>query len=209
MTTVQELNKYKFYLFIDKSGSMSTNDCDGGKSRWDSVQESTKAIAEKINKLSNGGGINIITFNNSIKIYADTTPDKVDQIFVENEPMGGTSPDKALKVMFDDYFTQKAAGTAKPVIGLVVTDGEPSSEEDKNNLTKLIVDSANKMDADEEIGISFFQVGKDPDATKFLQFLDDNLVSVLGAKFDIVDTKKMTDLENMSLTDAIMEAIKD
>jgi hypothetical protein len=64
------------------------------------------------------------------------------------------------------------------------------------------------MEKDEELGISMIQVGNDPQATKFLKALDDQLQSV-GAKFDICDTITLDDLEDMSLADVLMNAITD
>jgi von Willebrand factor type A domain len=51
-------------------------------------------------------------------------------------------------------------------------------------------------------------VGTDPQATKFLKALDEQLQSV-GAKFDICDTVTLDDLEEMSLADVLMNAITD
>jgi hypothetical protein len=64
------------------------------------------------------------------------------------------------------------------------------------------------MDRDEELAISFIQVGADPDATKFLKVLDDELQSA-GAKFDIVDTLTIDDMEDMTLTEVLLNAITD
>jgi hypothetical protein len=64
------------------------------------------------------------------------------------------------------------------------------------------------MEKDEELAISMIQVGADAQATKFLKALDDQLQGV-GAKFDICDTITLDDLEDMSLTDVLMNAITD
>jgi hypothetical protein len=64
------------------------------------------------------------------------------------------------------------------------------------------------MDRDEELAISFVQVGTDAQATKFLKVLDDELQSA-GAKFDIVDTITMDDMEDMTLTEVLLNAITD
>jgi hypothetical protein len=58
------------------------------------------------------------------------------------------------------------------------------------------------------LAISFVQVGSDPQATKFLKILDDELQSV-GAKFDIVDTITIDDMEDMTLTEVLLNAITD
>ncbi len=66
------------------------------------------------------------------------------------------------------------------------------------------------MEKDEELAISFIQIGNDPDATKFLKLLDDELKGA-GAKFDIVDTVTIEDIEdeNLSLVDVLLNAILD
>jgi hypothetical protein len=52
------------------------------------------------------------------------------------------------------------------------------------------------------------QVGSDAQATKFLKILDDELQGV-GAKFDIVDTVTIDDMEDMTLTEVLLNAITD
>ncbi|MBD2541706.1 hypothetical protein H6G60_23320, partial [Coleofasciculus sp. FACHB-SPT36] len=48
----------------------------------------------------------------------------------------------------------------------------------------------------------------DAQATKFLKVLDDELQSA-GAKFDICDTVTMDDMEDMTLTEVLINAIID
>jgi hypothetical protein len=73
---------------------------------------------------------------------------------------------------------------------------------------KVIIEASRQMDRDEELAISFVQVGSDPQATKFLKILDDELQGV-GAKFDIVDTVTIDDMEDMTLTEVLLNAITD
>lgn len=65
-----------------------------------------------------------------------------------------------------------------------------------------------KIDRDEELGISFIQIGQDVKAKEYFKALDD-LLQEAGAKFDIVDTITMDDLDNMSLTDVLLNAVID
>jgi hypothetical protein len=51
-------------------------------------------------------------------------------------------------------------------------------------------------------------VGNDAQATRFLKILDDELQSA-GAKFDICDTITMDDMEDMSLSEVLLNAIND
>lgn len=199
----EELAKRDYIIAIDKSGSMSTPH-KNGKTRFKYAQEQTEALARKCAEFD-GDGIDVIMFNSSVKRYDGVTPEKVTQIFNENEPSSNTATDLMLKNVFDTYFTKKAAGTAKPVTLVVITDGEPN---DKKAVAKVITDAANKIDADEELAVTFIQVGDDSAATAFLKSLDDDLQAG-GAKFDIVDTKNEAEMENMTMTEVLVAAIND
>lgn len=71
-----------YTLIIDKSGSMSTPDQPGGKSRWETVQESTLAVARKCEQLD-ANGITVYLFSSRFRRYDNVTSDKVTQIFQE------------------------------------------------------------------------------------------------------------------------------
>lgn len=107
----------------------------------------------------------------------------------------------------NSYFQRKAAGQTKPngETILVVTDGEP---DDRRSVMEAIINATRKMERDEELGISFIQVGKDSGAKSFLKALDDQLEGV-GAKFDICDTVTMDEMADMSLAEVLMGAIGD
>lgn len=202
--TNEELAKYDFVVMIDKSGSMSTVDCPGNKSRWDYAQEQASAIARECAKYDSDG-IDVVVFNGSAKPYPNTTPEKVAQVFAENSPSGGTDTAGALKLVLDAYTTRKAAGTAKPVIIVCITDGAPNDEKAVDN---VIINHANSMTEDGETGITFVQIGKDVHARAFLKHLDDDLQG-LGAKYDIVDTKNDEEMDSISITDILTQAITD
>ncbi|MBD2202062.1 VWA domain-containing protein [Calothrix sp. FACHB-1219] len=195
-----------YTLIIDKSGSMSTPDQAGGRSRWDIAQESTLALARKCEQYD-PDGITVYVFSGRFKRYDDVTSAKVAQIFQENDPAGTTNLAGVLQDALNNYFKRKASGQTKPngETILVITDGEP---DDRKAVFEVIISATRQMDRDEELGISIVQVGTDPQATKFLKALDDQLQSV-GAKFDICDTVTLDDLEEMSLADVLMSAITD
>lgn len=204
--TTESLKERDYVLVLDKSGSMVECDTPTGKSRWEYAQESTLAIATECQKLD-PDGITVVPFSGGFKVYESTTPDKVKEIFKENSPMGGTLLAPALQAVFDGYLSRKKAGTAKAngELVLVVTDGCPSDEAE---VALAIIKFTKQLDNDEEYGISFIQIGKDSHASAYLKRLDDNLESQ-GAKFDIVDTKTMEELENVGLTEALLAALND
>ncbi len=200
------LEQRDYTLIIDKSGSMSMRDQLGGKSRWIVMQESTLALASKCEELD-PDGITIYLFSGRFKRYDNVTASKVSQIFTENEPSGRTDLAGVLQDATNNYFQRKAAGQTKPngETILVVTDGEP---DDRKAVMKVIIEASRRMDRDEELAISFVQVGTDQQATKFLKVLDDELQGA-GAKFDIVDTVTIDDMEDMTLTEVLLNAIVD
>ena len=195
-----------YTLIIDKSGSMSTPDQVGGRTRWEIAQESTIALARKCEQFD-PDGITVYVFSGKFKRYDDVTTAKVAQIFQENDPAGTTNLAGVLQDALNNYFQRKAAGNTKPngETILVITDGEP---DDRKAVFEVIIQATRQMEKDEELAISMIQVGSDAQATKFLKALDDQLQGV-GAKFDICDTITLDDLEDMSLTDVLMNAITD
>ncbi len=200
------LENRDYTLIIDKSGSMSIKDREGGKSRWVVMQESALALASKCEELD-PDGITVYLFSGRFKRYDNVTASKVAQIFRENEPSGRTDLAAVLTDALNSYFQRKAARQTKPngETILVVTDGEP---DDRKAVMKVIIDASRKLDRDEELAISFIQVGDDATATQFLKALDDDLQGA-GAKFDIVDTVTIEDMEDMTLTEVLINAITD
>ncbi|HEY9598097.1 MAG TPA: VWA domain-containing protein [Cyanophyceae cyanobacterium] len=200
------LEQRDYTLIIDKSGSMSVRDQASGKSRWDIMQESTLALASKCEEFD-PDGITIYLFSGRFRRYDNVTSDKVVQIFRENEPSGRTDLATVLQDATANYFQRKSKGQTKEngETILVVTDGEP---DDRKAVMKVIIEASRQMDRDEELAISFIQIGTDPQATKFLKILDDELQGA-GAKFDIVDTVTIDDMEDMTLKDVLLNAIVD
>ena len=195
-----------YTLILDKSGGMSVSDQAGGQTRWDIAQESTLALARKCEKFD-PDGITVYTFSGKFKRYDDVTSAKVEQIFLENDPVGTTNLASVLQDATNAYFQRKQAGESKEngETILVVTDGEP---DDRKAVFDVIINASRQMDRDEELAISFIQVGNDSGATKFLKALDDQMQDV-GAKFDICDTITLDDMEDMSLVEVLTNAISD
>ncbi|WP_310414174.1 VWA domain-containing protein [Chamaesiphon sp. OTE_8_metabat_110] len=200
------LENRDYTLIIDKSGSMATKDRSGGASRWQIMQESALALASKCEELD-PDGITVYLFSGKFKRYDNVTAAKVSTIFQENDPAGRTDLAAVLQDAVGNYFQRKNAGKtpANGELILVVTDGEP---DDRKAVMQVILDATQKLDRDEELAISFIQVGTDETATKFLKILDDDLGRA-GAKFDIVDTITMDDMEDLTLKEILLSAIND
>ncbi|MFM1843583.1 MAG: hypothetical protein RLZZ490_2326 [Cyanobacteriota bacterium] len=194
-----------YTLIIDKSGSMSMIEPNSQKSRWDLVQESTLALARKCDQLD-PDGITVYTFSGKFRRYDNVNASKVEQIFQENEPVGATNLTAVLQDAINDFLQRKKSNQGKTgETILIITDGEPN---DRRSVFEIIIQASKCLDADEELAISFIQVGNDPGATKFLKTLDDQLMEV-GAKFDIVDTVTFDEMEELTLTEVLLNAIQD
>jgi uncharacterized protein YegL len=213
------LEQRDYTLIIDKSGSMQTSDVGNGQSRWQAVQESTLALAAKCEQFD-PDGLTVYFFSGSFVRHDNITSSRVAQLFAENRPDGATNLAPVLKDAFDDYFRRKSAGQSKPAgeLILVVTDGAPS---DKEEVVSVIVEATHRMDRDEEMAVSFIQIGRDDEASAYLKRLDDDLTGpppgffgrLFGARrtarFDICDTLTFDDMEDRPLTQVLLSAITD
>ena len=193
-----------YTLILDKSGSMATKDQPGGRSRWHAARESAAALAAKCEE-NDPDGLTLYVFGSRFKRYEHVTAQRVDRVFDENEPSGGTDLAGVLQHAFTSYFERRAKGETRPETILVVTDGEP---DDGAAVIKTIVAASRKLDRDEELGVSLVQVGKDPNARRFLKLLDDELLPS-GGKFDIVDTVTLDEMEDIGLTEVLLGAVND
>ena len=195
-----------YTLMLDKSGSMSSVDQPGGKSRWEMAQESTLGLASKCEQFD-PDGITVYLFSDRFQRYDNVTSTKVAEIFQENSPSGGTNLVAALQHAINNYFQRKAAGQAKPEgeTILVVSDGEPNN---RMAVVEVIINATQKIQRDEELAISFIQVGSDRGARRFYKGLDEQLQGI-GAKFDICDTLTLDEMDNMTLTEVLLKAITD
>ncbi len=199
------LDKRDYTLIIDKSGSMSATDSGNNKSRWEIIKESTLALARKCDQID-PDGITVYLFSGKFKRYDHVSAAKVEQIFQENEPMGGTNLTAVLQDAVNNFFQRKKAGEVKTgETILIITDGEP---DDRRSVFEVIIEATKRMTTDEELALSFIQVGSDRNATDFLKALDDKLQGI-GAAFDIVDTVTIADMEDMTISEVLLSAIND
>lgn len=201
--SVKDLSKYDIILCLDRSGSMNSPYKAGQTAtRWQVAKESVLGLAMECMK-HDSNGIDIIMFNESLKTYNNVTDDHtiIDRIFNETQPQGGTDTALVIETVCNNYLQNPA----KPIIILCLTDGEPT---DKKALTDAIIKASNAIKSDNEIGISFIQVGDDAEATAYLKSLDDDLTSQ-GAKFDIVDTITLKDMGSTPLVEVLLGALND
>ena len=187
-----------YILAVDASSSMMMHLPDG-RSRWKAVAEATFGLAVGVEALD-PDGIEVYTFASKVKELGNATSQTVLDLFAKNHPFGSTNLTALLKLVLLQKWQPEV-----PTTLLVVTDGEPN---DKAAVAETLIAATKKMKFDEQLAVSFIQVGDDPAAARFLKFLDDELVA-MGAKFDIVDTVPVDDIGDRSLEDILLAAIND
>ncbi len=195
------LTNRNYTIIIDISGSMATPDYPEGKTRWMVAQKYTLVLARKCEQLD-PEGITVYMFSENFQRYDYVTSGKVKQIFAENQPQGGANLLVVLQDALNNYFQRKADGKTKQSGEsiLVITDGVSSN---RIGISEAIIDASQKMDRSEELGISFIQVGYEAHVRKALKSWDDELQD-LGAKFDIVDTITLDEMDKMTLTQVLI-----
>lgn len=162
-------------------------------SRWRQCASALSAIAP-ICTQHDRDGIDVYFFNAKDKpeYHNVTSATAVDNIFRSVSPGGGTPTGARLKKILDPYLQKlqrKGAGhidEVKPLNIIVLTDGQ--AHDDPESVIVRCAKILDKLEAPSwQIGIQFFQVGEDAEATRALKELDDGLLE-MGCERDIVDT---------------------
>ncbi|KAH0558833.1 hypothetical protein GP486_004527 [Trichoglossum hirsutum] len=177
------LSQFDTVLLIDDSGSMAG-------SSWSEVAAALRHIAP-ICTAQVADGIDVFFLNHRPANPADhqnvTTPEAIERIFASFHPWGGTPTGARLNEVLSPYLTRYAAdpeGT-KPLNIIMITDGVPS-----DNVESVIINAANILDKADapswQVGIQFFQVGRERGAAEALEKLDNGLSG--GGIRDMVDT---------------------
>ena len=170
-----------------------------GKTRWDSVAEAAFGLAVGVEAFD-PDGIEVYLFASKVKELGSATSQTVADLFAQNQPFGSTNLAGLLNTVLLKKWKPEV-----PMTLLVITDGKP---DDMAAAAQTLIEATKRMEADEQLAVSFVQVGDDTGATNFLTFLDDELLS-MGAKFDIVDTFSAGSFGDRALEDVLRAAILD
>lgn len=201
------LKTFDTVFVIDDSGSMA------GRS-W---RETGKAL-EMITPICtqrDADGIDIYFLNHpDSTMYRNvTSAGTIIEIFQSVRPGGATPTGQRLHKILKPYLEryEKHPESTKPINIIVITDGVPTDD-----VESPIISAAKKLDKFDapawQVGIQFFQVGRDPDARDALKALDDELGNVAGDSDlrDIVDTVPFTGTDNAELSAAgIMKVVSE
>lgn len=199
------LKSFDTIFLIDDSGSMA------GRS-WRETGKALETITP-ICTQRDADGIDIYFLNkrDSPMFQNVTSAGTVIEIFQTVRPSGATPTGQRLQKILKPYLQryEQRPETTKPINIIVITDGEPSDD-----VEAPIIACAKKLDKLDapawQVGIQFFQVGKEPGARQALKQLDDGLREASGDDElrDIVDTVPFTGDDDAELTGAgIMKVV--
>ncbi|KAF2469776.1 uncharacterized protein BDR25DRAFT_325952 [Lindgomyces ingoldianus] len=201
------LRTFNTIFLIDDSGSMA------GRS-WRETGKALELITP-ICTQRDADGIDIYFLNHPDSDYYKnvTLPGTVVEIFQNVRPSGSTPTGQRLyqilRPYLNEYEKARENEKPKPLNIIVITDGEPSDD-----VESPIIEAAEELDQWKapawQVGIQFFQVGKEPGAREHLKLLDDKLREFSGNPKlrDIVDTVPFTGNDHEELTAAgILKAV--
>jgi hypothetical protein len=198
------LQKRDYTLIIDQSFSMSAFEDSEERSRWEMIQDSTLALTTQCEHFD-PNGITVYLFAEEFQQYDRVTSEKVARIFQTHQPQGQAHLAPVLKQATNQYFKRRALEIAQAngEIILVVTAGDI---QDPEAVKQVIINAADQLYSDEELGIELIQVGSNRQAARFFKALDDNLKQA-GAKFDICHTVSIEDVDRIDLNEILLGAI--
>lgn len=180
-----QLALYDVVLLADDSGSMAAYE--GRIEELNIVTEKVAGVASKFDQ----DGITLCFLNNTVVrnlASASEVPQIIkDTRFSGTTPLGRALKNKIIEPMVMRKFNQ--GQLQKPVLVIVLTDGEPDSKEDVYNALKEAKDFNQRVGTN-CVEFEFAQIGNDKAAQKFLYDLDTHVV--IG---DIVDVTSSYEME--------------
>lgn len=190
------LTSFDTVFLIDDSGSMAG-------ARWRETSEALETIIP-ICVAHDEDGLDIHFLNAQAQNACNVTSSaRVRQIFSQVQPGGGTPTGQRLQRLLKEYLSRYIARPegVKAMNLICITDGAPSDD-----VESPLIAAANKLDQLDapawQVGVQFFQVGRDEDARRHLQLLDDELGEISGKPGlrDIVDTVPFRGVSGERLT---------
>lgn len=199
------LASFDTIFLIDDSGSMAG-------ARWRETAQALETITP-ICTQHDADGIDIFFLNTRDSPFHHnvTSASTVREIFQTVRPGGGTPTGQRLNQILKPYLRRYEASPdlVKPINIICITDGEPSDD-----VESPLIQAAKKLDKLDapawQVGVQFFQVGRDEEAKRHLKQLDDELAEIAGDDElrDIVDTVPFTGAEGTNLTgDGILKVV--
>ncbi len=183
--TIQDvLANHDLAIIVDRSGSMSTQDCPGGLSRWQWCSKQASALAQATAQASSA--ITVMFFNHELQIFDNVSPANLPTLFNSYVPAGGTILAAPLVAQLDRYFSKRS----KPLIIVVISDGIP---QDTSVLAPIISNASDSLHYAGEVTISFLLIGNQINAAQFRGLLGESDGGSIsnGGMVDVINFKTL------------------
>lgn len=198
-----------YLIILARSLSQSFAPPPGYQERWSAAEQSLGELVSLCESYDPDGVTLYIASDPrcEVKKFENLTRQRLQDILSETETPPIFSLTPALSIVFESYLLSKKEGKTKAngTTVLILIDSEP---QDRKEVIKVLIQITQTITSDQEIGISFVQIGENMILQGFLKSLDDNLRSV-GAKFDIVDTQMLQNIQSDSLIQVLVGAVQD
>ncbi len=234
----RDLSKYDIEAGLDTSASMGERDTPTGLSRLDDSKKTISLLIKEAGEVDADGITVWCFDTSLHDLNENTTDAKAQKVLAAARANGnGTDHALAIGARVDDYLDQllgkpgvkgtkggffskgtpdipavPANPNVKPRIFVVITDGQPSASSGQAALEKVIIDATKRLKAAgygrDRIGFSFIQTGKDANATRFLENLNNGLEKK-GAAFDCVNCLTVDECVGLTTKQILEKALDD
>lgn len=207
MKIMLRLKDHDVAVIVDKSSSMRTIDCLGvgpfPVSRWEWVRRQSSDLARVLSRVP-GARMNLILFDSKFENFDDVPANAISQIFDTVKPGSGTNPTAPIRAQLERFFKQRAGNpNSRPLVIACITDGAPTNP---HALKELLIETTHKIHGNQDVSVTFFQVGNDPDGIELLPELDRGLTSE-GATCDMVSVRYFGELMRTGLARALADTV--
>ncbi|KAL9716624.1 hypothetical protein Ac2012v2_001074 [Leucoagaricus gongylophorus] len=164
-----KLRAIKVVIVIDDSDSMEGQ-------QWNQARSALTGLVSIIESDIETNGIDLCFLNNPTFEVNIRNHQRIENIFDSVRPQGATPTGKKLRELFGGYLPllDSVNSDTPPTVIMVITDGVPT-----DNVEDVIIDGARHLDRNQvsvhRFGLSFVQIGNDPDAAEFLRELDEDI----------------------------------
>ncbi|MDD9951282.1 MAG: hypothetical protein OXT67_06915, partial [Zetaproteobacteria bacterium] len=203
----------QYVLLIDKSGSMTIPDPDGGRygNRWGAAELATQKIIHTAFKFDMDNKVPTYLFGHKVdEIGEISDPQHVMSLFSEYRPDGcSTNLAAALDMAMATHLgaARNNYGVVPGTTFIILTDGRPNSESAVEAVVQKYANPANGyVKDDQELALLFIQLGDDKGASDFLQKINHGWTFPTG-KCDVAHCLKDNDLASIGPEAAFRKAI--
>eukprot|EP00842_Homolaphlyctis_polyrhiza_P006629 jgi/Hompol1/6968/HPOL_000871-RA len=166
---------YDIIIFIDDSSSMAFEDHGG---RISQLRLILSRIADVATLFDSKSGVELIFMNSAVQGEGIRSSRQVEEILLKAEFKGMTPIGTQLKAKLIDPFVlepAKSQSLEKPVLAIILTDGEPTREP-RETLSNVIIDAKEALGSTiygpGALAIQIAQIGLDEEAKEFIASID-------------------------------------